>query len=815
MTVREACVGTRVLRIEDVRLLAGKGCYVDDLHRQGMLHAVVVRSPVAHGVIHSIAIGEAKSMPGVRAVFTGEDIARDNDGRIPAIALRLAPLPELVPFEQLVIAHEKVRYVGEPLAIVVADSAAEAEDAADRIQADIEPLPVVSDWNASARNEGLVFEKQGTNVAITYTARKGDARRDFGPDVYVRKARFGVQRHTGITMETRGLLAEWDESRRKLTVFGAAKVPFSTRATLAPMLGLPVESIDMIENDVGGGFGVRGEFYVENFLVPYAACKLGLAVKWIEDRRENLLGSNHSREIDCELEIVCERSGRILALRGSASVDCGAYMRANSAVPSRNVAQFMSGPYDVPNIHIESTVYLTNKAPIGTYRGPGRFEADFFRERLFDIAACELDIDPIEFRRMNLVKSEQMPYPLATLDKPEKAEALDSGDYRITLDRCLAEFGWDDKLALQGRLIDGRFHGIATGCFIEGGAAGPKETARIEIEEDGSITVYVGSTAVGQGLVTVLTQIAADALDVPMEQIRIRHGSTTYLKEGYGSYHSRSTVMGGSAVLDAAENLKARIRSVTATEARAAAEEVRIGRGLTATFRGNTLTAADLGRLKVQAEGEFSNHHHTYAYGAAAAHVAVDADTGRVELLDYFNVEDLGRVVNPLTAEGQAVGAVVQGLGGVFLEHLAYDESGQFLAGTLADYLLPSAADFPRIRAMVLENSPSPHNPLGAKGGGEGGIVPVGGVVANAVAAALRSFDVEPNTLPLTPAKVWEMIEQCRREPRGDVAVIARSVSDEAISKRSFRAPRDRRGAMGLAMTRLSAHGSPSDEERR
>jgi carbon-monoxide dehydrogenase large subunit len=429
----------------------------------------------------------------------------------------------------------------------------------------------------------------------------------------------------------------------------------------------------------------------------------------------------------------------------------------------------MSGPYDVPNIHVESTVYLTNKAPIGTYRGPGRFEADFFRERLFDIAARELGIDPVEFRRMNLVKSEQMPYPLATLDKPQKAEALDSGDYGITLDRCLAEFGWNEKLALQGRLVAGKYHGIAVGCFIEGGAAGPKETARIEIEEDGSITVYVGSTAVGQGLVTVLTQIAADTLDVPMEQIRIRHGSTTYLKEGYGSYHSRSTVMGGSAVLDAAKNLKARIRAIAATEAREAAEEVQIGRDLTATFRGNTLTAADLGRMKVQANGEFSNHHHTYAYGAAAAHVAVDAGTGRVELLDYFNVEDLGRVVNPLTAEGQAIGAVVQGLGGVFLEHLAYDDDGQFLAGSFADYLLPSAGDFPRIRAQVLENSPSPHNPLGAKGGGEGGIVPVGGVVANAVAAALASFDIEPNTLPLTPMTVWELIRHPSfRTPRSE-----------------------------------------------
>ena len=760
MTAQGAFIGAAIERIEDLRLLTGNGRYVDDIHRNGMLHAVVVRSPVAHGLIKSIDTAEAGRMPGVHAVYTGRAVAGEMNGKVPTIPLRLAPLPQLVPFEQHVIALDKVRYVGECLAIVIAETQAQAEDAAGRVEVDIEPLPTVPHCQAAARDESLLFPAQRTNAAITYVAQKGDAKNTGGP--YVRKETFGVQRHSAITMETRGLIAEWDESRKKMTVFGAAKVPFSTRAMLAPMLGLPLECIDMIESDVGGGFGVRGEFYPENFLVPFAARKLKRPVKWVEDRRENLLGSNHSREMDGEIEIVCERNGRVLALRGAVSVDCGAYMRANAAVPPRNVAQFLSGPYDIANIHVESTVYLTNKAPIGTYRGPGRFEADFFRERLFDIAARELGMDPVEFRRINLVKPAQMPFPLATIDKPDKSEELDSGDYQITLDRCLAEFGWKNKLELQGRLIDGKYHGIALGCFIEGGAAGPKETARIEVEEDGRITVYVGSTNVGQGVVTVLTQIAADALQVPMERIRILHGSTTYLKEGYGSYHSRSTVMGGSAVLNAATALTERIREAVATECRWAASDVQLGPGLTASFRGETLTPAQLGKMKVQAAGEFANHHHTYAYGAAAAHVTVDPGTGRVELVDYFTVEDVGRIINPLTARGQVVGAVVQGLGGAFLENLAYDEDGQFLAGTLADYLMPSAADFPCIRAVVLENSPSPHNPLGAKGGGEGGIVPVGGVIANAVAAALSSLKVEPRTLPLTPPKIWALINDGR-----------------------------------------------------
>jgi carbon-monoxide dehydrogenase large subunit len=378
---------------------------------------------------------------------------------------------------------------------------------------------------------------------------------------------------------------------------------------------------------------------------------------------------------------------------------------------------------------------MTNKTPIGTYRGPGRFEADFFRERLLDMAAKDLGLDRVEFRRRNLVKKDQMPYPLATLRPVEKSEELDSGDYNITLDRCLQEFGWKEKLALNGKLVDGVYHGLGIGCFIEGGAAGPKETAKFVVEADGTITLYVGSTSVGQGLETICLQIAADALGVPMSRLRIFHGSTTYLKEGFGSYHSRSTVMGGSAILDAAKNLKARLSAA-----------------------GKTLDT--LKGERIEAEGEFKNHHHTYAYGAAAAHVTVDPKTGGVKLLEYVTVEDVGRIVNPLLCKGQAIGGAMQGLGGAFLEHMVYDEQGQFLTASLADYLMPTASDFPNIKAFVLENSPAPHNPLGAKGGGEGGIVPVGGVVANAVAAALAPLGVEPRELPLSPYKIWQLVHK-------------------------------------------------------
>ena len=520
----------------------------------------------------------------------------------------------------------------------------------------------------------------------------------------------------------------------------------------------------MLECDVGGSFGVRGEFHPEDFLIPFAARRLGRPVKWVEDRRENLLGSSHARETDCEIEIACDRDGTILALQGRIWVNVGAYVRNSAEVAPRNVALFLSGPYRIPNIHLESSMVVTNKAPAGTYRGPGRFEADFFRERLFDMAARDLGIDQVEFRRRNLVRESEMPYRIAAITPlyGEGQVEFDSGSYRIALDRCLAEIRWEEKAALQGKLIDGRYHGLGVGCFIESGGAGPRENARLVVEADGMVSLYIGSSNIGQGLETICIQITADALSLPMDKIRVFHGSTTYLSEGFGSYGSRSVVMGGSAILDAADNLKAKVRAAAARRLGCAAGEVVVGDGVSASFGGKTLVLADLYDEDLSAEGTFASHHRTYAYGAAAAHVAVDAKTGHVELIEYVTVEDVGRIINPLTAKGQAVGAVVQGLGGTFMEHLQYDEDGQFLTASLADYLMPTATDFPNIRAVELEISPSPNNPLGAKGAGEGGMIPVGGVVSNAVAAALAPLGVEPRELPLSPYRIWKLVQAAR-----------------------------------------------------
>jgi carbon-monoxide dehydrogenase large subunit len=567
-------------------------------------------------------------------------------------------------------------------------------------------------------------------------------------------------------LEARGLLACWSGTGNdeRLVVLGACKVPHANRRVLATQFGIDPGIIDLEEGDVGGGFGARGEFYPEDFLIPFAARALGRPVKWVEDRREHLLATNHARDATCELELACTLDGQILALRGSAHTNLGAYIRTNGVTPSRNIAQVGVGPYRIEHVQIDVSVHLSNKTPVGTYRGPGRFETDFFRERLFDLVAEDLGLDRVEFRRRNLVTSSDMPWALPAVMPWGGGSECDSGNYASTLDRALVEFDWSGKSALNGRQIDGRWHGIALGCYLEGGASGPREGARLVLQRDGRIAVFTGSSSIGQGLETVFTQIAADALGVPPTSIAgIHHGSTRFVKEGFGAYSSRSTVMGGSAIIGTAADLKEKIRKVAARLLACTEDEVTLVGTRAEDVGGRSVSFAQIAEWgDIEAESSFSSNRRTYSYGAHACHVAVDPGTGGVEVLDYVAVEDVGRIINPLTLHGQATGAIVQGLGGVFMEHLVHDEEGQLLTASLADYLLPTATDFPSIRVFALEEHPSPNNPLGAKGAGEGGIIPVGGVIANAVAAALRPLGVQITELPLSPSRLWTIIDAAR-----------------------------------------------------
>jgi len=748
-------IGSPIERVEDLRFVQGRGQFVDDLNRPGQWHAAIVRSPLAHGRIRSIDASAALALPGVRAVVT----ARDLGPQIPLIPFR-RPNPTIAPYAQPVIAAEVVRYVGESVAMVLADNAGLAEDAVQAVTLDIEPLPPVVDHRASAKGDVLLIAGTASNCASVFTAVTGDVAQAFSNAPYTRREQFRVQRMTAMPMETRGLLAEWDGG--KLRVSGAAKLPFFNRRAMASMMGLPEAAVDYVEYDVGGGFGARGEFYPEDFLVAFAARKFGHPVKWVEDRREHFMTIAHSRETESDLEIALDRDGTILGLRGDIWCDIGAYVRPNGMTPVRNVAQFTTGPYRVRNLSLTAHAMTSNKTPSGTYRGPGRFEGCFFMDRLLDMAASDLGLDRLEIRRRNLIALDEMPYRLASVEPNDGfgETACDSGDYSSTFERCVAEAHWSEKLSLAGQLIDGRYHGVGIACFIEGGGSGPKENARMAVEADGTISVYVGSSAVGQGIETIMAQIAADALELPLERVKVFHGSTTYLPDGVGAFGSRSTVMGGSAIVLAADALIAKFRAAAAEKFGVETVGVGVVEGDAVTHDGRKLALAEFAGLSVDAE--FRNSKATYSYGTTIAHVAVDPATGQVEVLDFVTVDDVGRVINPLTLHGQVVGATVQGLGSVFSEEIRYDASGQPLVGSLADYLIPIATDYPHVTTISLEQHPSPNNPLGAKGAGEGGIIPVGGALTNAVASALKSFGIEPRELPLSPPRVWQLIEEAR-----------------------------------------------------
>jgi aerobic carbon-monoxide dehydrogenase large subunit len=743
-------IGQPVHRAEDLRFLKGAGAFVDDLQRDGTLHAVVLRSSVAHGRIRRIDATAARAMHGVHAIITAQDVGREL-GDVPIVPLRLANLPEFKDYLQPVIAKDKVRYVGEPLAVVVAETRAIAEDAMEAIEADIEALPALPDRHA-AENGALLFEHTASNRAVRYAVSFGDADAAFARAEYTRKETFRCHRLTGLPLETRGQIAEWTGGR--LTVFGATKVLFFNRRILAPMLGVTEADIDMIEVDVGGGFGVKGEFYPEDFLIPFAARAVGRPVKWIEDRREHLLATNHSREVDCEIEIACLRDGTILGIRGHVASDMGAYIRTNGGVVPAKAAQFLPGPYRIRDVAITVDAYVTSKTPVGTLRAPGRFEANFFRERLLDMVAKDLKLDPMAFRLKNLIAEAELPFHTGKLVPYEPETDFDTGDYHATFTRVLAEIGWDDKKALQGRLIDGRYHGIAATPFVESGGSG-KENARAVVEADGSVSVYAGSSVLGQGLETTLAQVAAETLNLPFDKVRILHGSTTYLKEGFGTFASRSMVVGGSAVLDGCNNLMEALRKAAAERFGLPNAEIEIAGGVVSAGERRAALSEFAG---LEAEGSFQTTTRTYSYGAHACHVAVDARTGHVEILDYVAIEDVGVAINPHIVHGQAIGALVQGLGGVFLDEVRYDRDAQMLNASLADYLVPLATDYANIRAITMELRRSKTNPLGAKGAGEGGMVAVAATAANAVAAALGSLGAEVRDLPLSPSRLWSLL---------------------------------------------------------
>lgn len=753
MEVEDPYVGRPMLRVEDRPLLTGTGSFVDDVDRPGQLFARVVRSEVAHGRIVGIDTDTARRHEGVVAVVTAADLP---DVRIP---IRLAPTEDTMRALQPPLSRGAVRYVGEPLAVVVATDPYTAEDAATEVWAEIEPLPVIVDVVEGAQPDAVVLhEALGGNVFDEVRIDHGRAVDElFAEADVVIGDRFSVQRHTAAPLETRGLVAEVDAGSGVLSVWGPAKVKQYNRGLLADLLGLEPEQVRFVEPDVGGGFGVRGEFYPEDFLIPWLAVSLQRPVKWIEDRQEHFVAANHSREQTCELEIAAAADGRLLAFRARVSVDMGGYTRTHGLLLAKNTLTHLAGPYRWEGFAAAAVGVLTNKTPVGTYRGPGMFEPAFHRERLIDRVAADVGIDPAALRRANLVPVDAMPY--TTFPGSDTAEEIvyDAGDFPLLWDRLLEHAGYDElQKSVAARRAAGECVGIGLAAYVEAGARGPYEWARVVPEPGGGFVVHVGIAAIGQGVATALAQIAADALRVPMDKVTISHKDTDDVPEGGGAYSSRSVVFGGNAILGAVSDLFDRARGGAADRLGIAEADVELVAGSIARERGRIehgVTFADLG---CEGRFRFEKHVRSFAMGGALVVASIDEASSQVTVERCAVACDVGRAVNPLIVDGQVCGAAAQGIGGALLEELAYDVNGQPVSTSFMDYCLPTAAELPRIEAIVMEmpqHRPQTRTPLGAKGAGEIGIVGMGAAVGNAVANALGD-PAAIVSLPIAPALV-------------------------------------------------------------
>ena len=759
-------VGRPVRRLEDDRRVRGEGTYVDDVHVPDMLHATVVRSPMAHARVRGLDASAARSVPGVEAILGAAELGC----ALRPIPVRLVPDERLLRYLQRPLATRRVRYVGEPVALVVARSRAAAEDAAERVEVDLEPLPAVTD--AGSPPAAALFDHTPDNLASLIEEGFGDLDAAFARAHRVVRLVFRTGRHSAVPMETRGLVAVPDpgagrdrgRGRGRLTIWGPTKVTHFNRGVLAAMLGWPEHRIRLVEPDVGGGFGARGEFYPEDFLVPCAALRLGRPVKWIEDRVEHLSAINHSREQRYELALALDADGRFLGLKAEMMNDMGAYLRTHGTVVPGLSAGMLPGPYELEAYRCRVRCVLTNKTPTGTYRAPGRFECNAARERLIDRAARVTGLGPVELRMRNLIRPERMPYARGTTILGEEV-SYDSGDYPSALAEAARFSEFRSNPAGEGRSRAGRHrHGMGLACFVEKTGTGPFEGARAFLERSGALVVATGACDLGQGLETCLAQIAGDALGVDHAGVTVRHGDTDLIPHGVGSFASRGTVMAGNAVHAAVTELRSRVLERAA--ARLGAEVGGLVLDAGAVVRGPDGRSCTLAELAaepgLEAVHYFRSEQMAYAHGVAVARVRVDTATGLVVPERIWLLYDVGRVVNPAMVAGQIEGGVAQGLGGALLEELRYDDTGQFLTGSFMDYLLPGTTDMPSIVHRDLGGSPSPRNPLGVKGAGEVGIAGVGGAIANAVADALGDSEGGSDRLPLTPERVFERARAAR-----------------------------------------------------
>src|SRR6516164_8165450 len=647
-------VGRSVTRIEDRPLVTGRGAFAADVAFSHMLHMRLVRSAHAHGRIMSIDAGAALKLAGVVAVWTSADVSE-----IPPIDFRLTRIEGLAPYCQPILAGQRVRYVGEPVAAVFATDPYVAEDAADLVAVAVEELPVILDA-AAAPGE---FEDGRTTEPAVVEKSYGDVAAAFRDAAQVVELDLAVGRHSGVPLETRGAIARYDAARDVLELHGAAKVPHWNRDSIARMLRRSAASVHLFEGHVGGGFGVRGELYPEDVLVCLAALRLARPVKWIEDRHEHLLAANHSREQRHQIRAAVDRDGCVLAIEDRFFHDQGAYVRTHGARVVDLTAGMLPGPYRVPAYRAAGHYRLTNKTPAATYRSPGRYESTFVRERLLDAIAHRLGIDRVEVRRRNLIGKAEMPFA-RPLDALGDDVVLDSGDYAALLDKALARIGWTE---LNATLAQRRRAGEAVGCglaiFVEKSGLGPTDGVEVTVDPSGAVEVVTGGASLGQGFETVMAQISADTLGVDYRRIRVVHGQTNRIDHGIGAHATRATVMTGSATHVAALKVRARALEIAAQLLQAAPDDLIISRGQIARKDAPAGPSIELGDIAsrdggLAAEGWFRTEHMTYPYGVHVAVVAVDRGTGQVRVEKYLIAYDVGRAVNPMLIEGQLVGGL-------------------------------------------------------------------------------------------------------------------------------------------------------------
>jgi carbon-monoxide dehydrogenase large subunit len=771
--------GASVTRREDPRLLRGSGRYVDDLKLPGLLHATLVRSPHARARIRSVSVERARSHPGSAGVFRFEDLAAwmrpmpTAGAAPPALEKRLGISSRRTP--QYPLARDVVRYVGEPVAVVVAGSRAEAEDIAELVEIDYEPLLAVVDTEAAlAPDAPRLYPEFDDNAVLRFTHRVGDADAAIASADLVISERFRMHRYTGAPIECRGIVVEPQAVDQRLTMWSATQFPHFIQNALVEVLGWPANRIRVVAPDVGGGFGVKASMYPEEILLPLIALQLDKPVKWIEDRREHFMASIHSREQVHYIDIAAKRDGTIVAVRDRLLVDQGAYNPWGIVQPY-NTAAHMPGMFRVPNYSVEAQMVLTNKTPHAPYRGAGRPEAVFVMDRAVDRLARELDMDPADIRRKNFVTADEMPYDTGQLYRDGEPLVYDSGDFPEALEKALDAIGYDAFRAEQDALrARGIYRGIGISSYIEGTGVGPYEGATVYVDTSGGVVVATGACSQGQGHETTFAQLAADAIGVPVEQVTVINADTAAIPAGIGTFASRSAVVAGSAVNEAAARVRAKLAQAAGALMEAAPDDIDIDDGQ-AFVRGAPQSAVPLSRVvrsalptyaspgPVEADFEATVYRQvptvTYASAVHVALVEVDVETGMVQLLRYVVSHDCGRVINPMIVDGQIAGGVTQGIGGGLYEELRYDDAGQFLSGSLMDYLLPTTVEVPHIDLIHLEY-PSPRNPLGIKGVGEGGAISPPAAIANAVEDALRPFGVCVRETPLSPERVINLIRQ-------------------------------------------------------